>query len=87
VLSGGKKRVYGKGLAQFLPNDASVLAKNIACVHTCPFLRARPSPASLSLTKAPARRCQLPLRVQHRDDEPDREQGEGVPRRARPRVL
>jgi hypothetical protein len=27
-----EKRVYGKGLAQFLPGDASALAKNIACV-------------------------------------------------------
>jgi hypothetical protein len=35
VLSGGKKRVYGKGLSQLLPSDASALAKNIACV-LCP---------------------------------------------------
>ena len=27
-----EKRVYGKGLAQFLPADAKALAKNIACV-------------------------------------------------------
>ena len=27
-----EKRVYGKGLSQFLPGDASALAKNIACV-------------------------------------------------------
>ena len=27
-----EKRVYGKGLAQFLPADAKALTKNIACV-------------------------------------------------------
>ena len=32
MLSGGKKRVYGKGLSQLLPSDASALAKNIAYV-------------------------------------------------------
>jgi hypothetical protein len=32
VLSGGKKRVYGKGLSKLLPSDASTLAKNIAYV-------------------------------------------------------
>ena len=32
LLKGGKTRVYGKGLAQFLPSNASDLAKNIACV-------------------------------------------------------
>jgi hypothetical protein len=36
LLAGGKKRVYGKGLAQFLPNDASSLAKNIRSAGDSP---------------------------------------------------
>jgi hypothetical protein len=51
LLAGGKKRVYGKGLAQFLPNDASDLAKNIACAP-----RARPRPFGLS---PPSRVCRF----------------------------
>jgi hypothetical protein len=45
LLAGGKKRVYGKGLAQFLPNDASELAKNIACA---PARLVWPRPSGLS---------------------------------------